>query len=465
MPAPYSSMGAITLLLVLTLAASPAWAYRYTVFLPASTTWAAPAGATDISTTLWGGGGGAAVSGNCGAGGGSGSAVLNRTVNTAGWGLAPSDAQWIITVGQGGAALPLDGGTGGQASDGGETSVVVLAPNGTQLYGVVAYGGGGAKAVWPATTGCQGGAGGGASSSATGTIPGGGTPAGAADSDPLAAPAQGAIVGDVKAGGAGAGYGHANGNLSSPFLNGASWTSPGRHWDGGKGVAFYGRLLSWCYAWGGAAGFNGNAGEVNSAGTVYPPPANSGSGGSSAVSCGSGSAGSNSAAGAAGGVIIEYNHPVGPTPSSSVTPSRTPSTTPTRSPTSSVTPTPSAQPLSQLVTLVSPISGKQLTPQEDGSVASLWVGASYKEKWTVARLSNGKYTFRGFNGKYLGANPGGWVRAEATTVGSWEQWDVLINAGNQWTLKSVHGTYMGTTVAGVVYLNDNASLYWTKTTV
>lgn len=177
-------MGAITLLLVLVAIASPAWAYRYTVFLPASTTWTAPAGATDISTTVWGGGGGAAVSGNCGAGGGSGSAVLNRTVNTAGWGIVPSDAQWVITVGQGGAALPLDGGTGGQASDGGETSVVVLAPNGTQLYSVVAYGGGGAKAVWPATTGCRGGAGGGASSSAVGTIPGGGTPAGAADSDP-----------------------------------------------------------------------------------------------------------------------------------------------------------------------------------------------------------------------------------------------------------------------------------------
>ncbi|AJF97197.1 fascin-like domain protein [Pandoravirus inopinatum] len=130
-----------------------------------------------------------------------------------------------------------------------------------------------------------------------------------------------------------------------------------------------------------------------------------------------------------------------------------------------MTPTPSAQPWLQLVTLVSPISGKQLTPQEDGSVKSLWYGASYKEKWTVSRLASGKYTFKGFNNHYLGADPGGWVRADATTVGSWEQWDVLINNGDQWTLESVHGTYMGTTVDGVIYLNNNAALYWTKTTV
>ncbi|AVK74969.1 Fascin-like incomplete domain containing protein [Pandoravirus quercus] len=440
--------------------AAPIDAYRYTVFLGASTNWTAPVGATGISASLWGGGGGSASSFRCGAGGGSGSAILNRTVGDSQWAVAPSDVQWIVTVGKGGTTLSDDNYDGGSGGDGGQTSIVAVGPGGAELFRATAYGGGGAWAAFYEWDTCRGGAGGGAASSAGGTTPGTGNPPGAADNDALSGPSQGAIVGDVKAGGAGSGFGHVGGDPDQPFIHGAGWTSPGRNWAGGQGTVS--GIYMDCFTWGGAAGFNGNGGYgYRTAEGRQPPPANSGSGGGSGRSCPPIGANALNAPGADGGVIIEYNHPVGPTPSN--TPAPSPSSSPTRTPSS--TPTPSAQPLWQLVTLVSPISGKQLTPQEDGSVASLWVGASYKEMWVVSRLSNGKYTFKGFNNRYLGADPGGWVRAEAASVGPWEQWDVLINAGNQWTLKSTHGTYMGTTAAGVIYLNNNAALYWTKTTV
>nr|UMO80423.1 Fascin-like incomplete domain containing protein [Pandoravirus aubagnensis] len=458
-----AAMIVVVLAAFLSCAVAPTDAYRYTVFVGASTNWTAPVGATDISVTLWGGGGASSSSIICGAGGGSGSAILNRTANDAQWSVLPSDAKWTLTVGKGGVQLIDENYLGGIAGDGGETSVVATAPDGTELFRATAYGGGGAESVESETGRCRGGGGGGATSSASGPTPGGGNPPGASDSDPLSGPPQGALVGDIKAGGAGTGYGRLNGDAQTPFLNGAGWTSPGRNWGGGLGTVSGSN--GGCFSFGGAAGFNGEGGYGYRYSTREYPPANSGSGGGSGNVCPPIGANGQNGPGADGGIIIEYNHPVGPTPSNLPTPSRTPSSTPTRSPSPSITPSLSPQPLSQLVTLVSPISGKQLTPQDDGSVASLWYGASYKEKWTVARLSSGKYTFRGFNGRYLGANPGGWVRADATSVGSWEQWDVIINAGNRWTLKSVHGTYMGTTVAGVIYLNGDSTLYWTKTNV
>ncbi|AGO83605.1 Fascin-like incomplete domain containing protein [Pandoravirus salinus] len=454
-----------TSLALLCLAVHSTSAYRYTVIIDASSTATLPAGATDVRVTLWGGGGGAASTNYCGAGGGSGATILNRTIDTASWGTAIETMQWTATVGQGGS-----GSSGfyvaGYGGNGGATVLVARAPGGAQLFSATAYGGGGAVALPdPDRRGCTGGAGGGQASSASGTVPGSGTPAGAADNNDASGPAEGATVGDVKAGGAGAGHGFTPDN--NPFVDGAAWTGAGRAFAGGIGAS------GACRAWGGAAGFGGTGGSGRAHSRICAtPPANSGAGGGSAYVCPPVKQYADSR-GADGGVIIEYEYPVAPTPSPTrtpsptasrtATPSRTPSASPTRTP--SVSPTPSSQPWTQLVTLVSPISGKQLTPQDDGSVASLWVGASYKEKWTVARLSNGKYTFRGFNNRYLGANPGGWVRADATAVGSWEQWDVLINNGDQWTLKSVHGTYMGTTAAGVVYLNNNADLYWTKTTV
>ncbi|WBR14752.1 Fascin-like domain-containing protein [Pandoravirus kuranda] len=466
-----------TLLALLCTAVGTTDAYRYAVSIDASSTVTLPAGATDVRVTLWGAGGGGASTIYCGAGGGSGATILNRTVDTASWGIAIESVQWIATVGQGGA-----GSSGfhvaGYGGDGGETFLVARSPGGTQLFGATAYGGGGAVALPnPDRRGCMGGAGGGQGSSASGTVPGSGNPPGAVDNNNASAPAEGALVGDVKAGGAGAGHGFALGNVNDPFVNGAGWTAAERAFAGGVGDnAQYG-----CRAWGGAAGFGGvgGSGRGHSRICATPPP-NSGAGGGSAYVCPPAKQYADSR-GADGGVIIEYDYPVAPSPSAtpsptpSRTPSRSPSPTATRTASPSRTPTPSVTPSSsrsptpqrfvQTVTLVSPISGKQLTPQEDGSVASLWYGASYKEKWTVNRLASGKYTFRGFNDRYLGANPGGWVRAEATAVGPWEQWDVIINAGDQWTLKSVHGTYMGTTTAGVIYLNNDASLYWTKTNV
>ncbi|ATE82255.1 Fascin-like incomplete domain containing protein [Pandoravirus salinus] len=459
---PIKSARATVFLALCCFLAGAADAYRYSVMVETSQLWAAPVGATNISVTLWGAGGGSSTSRYCGASGGSGAAVIDRSSGSDAWDVPASDVQWTIVVGEGGAGLPSGIGyeySGGTAGDGGASVVVATAPNGTELFRAAAYGGGGGKSTGIGEErACQGGGGGGEASSAVGPVPGGGQPSGGADNNSVGPPAQGAMAGDVKAGGAGAGYGFEMGDVFAPFTRGADWVSPGRSWPGGHGDA-----TTACSAWGGAAGYNGHGGW-RQASTPQYPPANSGSGAGSATVCVFDLRPNKyyeDMAGAAGGVIMAYDHPVGPTPSAS--PSRSASPSPSRTP--SVSPTPSAQPWSQLVTLVSPISGRQLTPQDDGSVKSLWVGASYKEKWTVARLPNGKYTFRAFNGRYLGANPGGWTRADATAVGSWEQWDVLINDGNRWTLKSIHGTYMGTTAAGVVYLNSNADLYWTKTVV
>ncbi|AVK75292.1 Fascin-like incomplete domain containing protein [Pandoravirus quercus] len=451
------------------LAVPPTETYRHSVVITESQILALPAGSTNVSVTLWGGGGGSSTSRQCGASGGSGAAVIGRSTNSQTWATPVDAVEWTLTVGGGGAGLPATEDTsytGGTAGNGGASVVVARAPNGTELFRATAHGGGGAKSVpWGNSSPCRGGGGGGATSSADGPTPGGGTPSGGVDNNPVGPPTEGAMVGDVKAGGAGAGCGFVGGNSMQPFVRGADWNSPGRSWAGGDGS-----ITTACFGWGGAAGFNGDGGLRQDYMARFPA-ANSGSGGGSAMRCVT-SIGSTKyyadVAGAAGGIVIDYDNPMAPTPSPSpspASPSPTRSPTPSRTPSPSVTPSPTAQPLSQLVTLVSPISGKQLTPQDDGSVKSLWYGASYKEKWTVSRLASGKYTFRGFNGKYLGANPGGWVRAEATAVGAWEEWDVLINAGNQWTLKSAHGTYMGTTAAGVVYLNSDSTLYWTKTTV
>ncbi|ATE82185.1 Fascin-like incomplete domain containing protein [Pandoravirus salinus] len=452
-----SSLAAFLVLLVC--AAATADAYHYTVVVDASANVSVPATATNVKVTLWGAGGGAASTIYCGAGGGSGAAVMNRSVDTTGW-QALTGVQWTVTVGQGGAGAngtvgPAYGGYGG---DGGDTTLTVVAAGPTQLYQLTAYGGGGGAALSGGIYGCQGGAGGGASSGAQGVVPGGGVPSGAADDDDKAPARQGDTVGDIKAGGAGAGS--AFYVESEPYVDGAPWTSPGRHNAPGRGVNDY---LDGCASHGGAAGFGGPGGNgknVDSA--CWVPAPNTGSGGGSAFVCGGSVRYYADSAGSSGGAIIEYEYDVAPSPSPtpSRSPTRTPSPSPTRTP--SMTPTPSSQPWSQYVTFVSPTSGRQLTAQDDGSVASLWVGATYKEKWTVARLSNGKYTIRSYANRYLGADPGGWVRADATAVGSWEQWTILIGPNNQWTFKSTHGTYMGTTAGGVVYLNNNAALYWTK---
>jgi hypothetical protein len=444
----------------------PGNAYRYTVFVGSSTAWAPPPGASDISVTLWGGGGGGASTAGCGAGGGSGATILNRTVDDSQWGVAPSDVVWEIVVGEGGAAYDPPFGsdyTEGSAGDGGATSVYALHPNGTVLASMRAYGGGGAYAKYLSTRrGCQGGAGGGASSSAVGTTPGGGLPSGGADQDPAGPPGEGALVGDIKAGGAGAGAGYQPGVTTVPYRNGADWTVGSRHFTGGMGS-----MTTACISWGGAAGYGGNGGHGSSGGLSNPvPAANSGAGGGSAYVCAP-TKYNEDAAGASGGVIVEYNHPVAPSPSPTPSRSPTPSVTPTPTRTPSVTPSPSSQPLTQTgVWFISSVNDKNLTPQDDGSVRSLWYDPSYHSKWTVARLSNGKYTFKStYKNCFLtghASSPDGYVRCESSSPGTLGQWTILIGPDNQWTFKSVHGTYMGTTAAGVLYLNQNSGLYWTK---
>ncbi|BCU03865.1 fascin-like protein [Pandoravirus japonicus] len=432
-------------------------AYRYSVFVGTSTTVDVPPTATNVKVTLWGGGGGGASSVHCGAGGGSGAAIMNRSVESTAWSGLPN-VQWFVSVGQGGA--PSNGTVGSaHGGNGGDTSLVVLSMGITQLYHLTAYGGGGAAALSNGGIyGCQGGAGGGADSAAQGVIPGSGNPPGAADDDTSAPARQGEMVGDIKAGGAGAGSAFLE--PSVPYVDGAAWTSPGHNQAPGRGVNDY---LVGCASHGGAAGFGGASGNGKTFDSpCWTTPPNTGAGGGSSYVCGGAIRYHADSAGSSGGAIIEYDYDVAPSPSPtpSRSPTRTPSPSPTRSP--SPSPTPSSQPWSQWVTFVSPITGKQLTAQDDGSVASLWYGASPKEKWTVARLSNGKYTIKSYANRYLGADPGGWVRADATSVGAWEQWNILIGPDNQWTFKSTHGTYMGTTTVGVVYLNSNADLYWTK---
>ncbi|AJF97198.1 fascin-like domain protein [Pandoravirus inopinatum] len=311
---------ALVLFVAWSLLAATTDAYHYAIFIGQSGTWSAPVGATNVTVTLWGGGGGAATSLYCGASGGSGAAIIGRITGSDGWSVAASDVQWNVTIGQGGAGLPRvtpTGWYGGTAGDGGSTLVVATAPGGVELFRAVAYGGGGAKATGMGSVrACQGGGGGGQNSSAAGPAPGGGIPAGGADDSPQGPPTEGAMADDVKAGGAGAGYGFVGGNFTNPFVRGANWNSPGRAWVSGSGLS--GDYPNgWCYAWGGAAGFNGD-GAPGQVSTPQYAGANSGSGGGSALLCIGGElAGKHSAdtAGASGGAIVEYDHPAAPSPS------------------------------------------------------------------------------------------------------------------------------------------------------
>jgi hypothetical protein len=459
-----TAVAVLAVLVILGLAV-PIDAYRYTIFVGSSSTRTLPAGATNVTVTLWGAGGGGASTLYCGAGGGSGAAIMNRTVDTSAWANVGA-VQWVITVGQGGAASPgnLGSALGGYGGDGGATTLVALGADSTQLFSATAYGGGGGAALSVnATRGCKGGAGGGAASSAQGTVPGTGTPPGSADNDSTAPAHEGTTVGDIKAGGAGAGFGFESYD-GSPRVNGAGWSSPGRSFDSGYGHYDYERG---CSSRGGAAGFNGAGGRGRYYdSTCWSVAPNTGAGGGSAFVCGPLRYYVDSP-GSSGGAIIEYDYAVAPTPSP--TPSVTPSRSPTPSPSTTSTPsaTPSSQPLTQTgVWFISPINDKNLTPQDDGSVASLWYDPSYHSKWTVTRLSNGKYTVKStYKNCYLtghAASPDGYVRCESSTPGTNGEWTISIAPNDEWTFKSVHNTYMGTTSGGVIYLNQNSGLYWTK---
>ncbi|WBR14561.1 Fascin-like domain-containing protein [Pandoravirus kuranda] len=403
-------------------------AYRETVFVGASGNWTAPPSAVDVTVTLWGGGGGGAAGGSCGASGGSGAAIINRTTSDSTWGIPLGQVQWSIVVGHGGAPLH-DARVGGTADSGGATTVVATAPNGTELFRATAYGGGGGTASHPSPYNCYGGAGGGANSSATGSIPGSGTPSGGTDYDPLGPPQEGAMVGDIKAGGAGSGHGFIGGNTSNPILRGASWTSPGRHWDGDGGRTKIDSFFGLMHSYGGAAGFNGNGGPPNAdiGGAVREPPANSGSGGASAVVVPKFYSWLYShSPGAAGGAIIEYTQLI-------------PST----------------------VAFQSSVSGKYLTAHSYSGVSANATVAQAWERWTAIRLANGKYAFRSWQGKYLKANPTYSAEATATVVNDWEQFDAIYLGSLRWTLKTHHDTYLAAAADGFVYCSNDATHYWT----
>ncbi|QBZ81473.1 hypothetical protein pclt_cds_886 [Pandoravirus celtis] len=235
--------------------------YHYTVFVPTSRTWSAPASATNVTITLWGGGGASAVNIRCGAGGGSGAAIIGRSTGSDAWSLPIQEVQWAITVGQGGA--PRDAGAYDPSILAARRATAARRPSwpwdptALNCFARRPMAAAVPRSLiptspcvpgrWRRRSGIVG----------RRPVPGGGTPMGGVDNNPVGPPTEGAMVGDVKAGGAGAGYGSVGGDFVQPFNQGAGWTSPGRSWGGGSGW-----LTSACYGWGGAAGFNGNGGNA-----------------------------------------------------------------------------------------------------------------------------------------------------------------------------------------------------------
>ncbi|BCU03916.1 fascin-like protein [Pandoravirus japonicus] len=428
--------GAAALVLALVLAAccaTPASAqHRQTFYIGWPTTWTAPVGAVNMTVSVWGGGGGASGTSRCAAGGGSGSAVINRAVGDLAWGIPATQVRWSVQIGAGGAGYsdpPRIDVTYGQAGNGGMSTIVAKAPNGTELFRATAYGGGGALTMWYSRTQCWGGAGGGANSSAVGAVPGSGIPSGGVDNNGTGLPTEGAMIGDIKAGGAGAGFGFFNGDLHDPVLHGAPWTSPGQHWDGGWGYAYQDPDYGFGFARGGAAGFGGVGGGSQTEDQIREPPANSGSGGGSRVTyADQGYQKFYSAAGASGGATLDY-----------------------------------ALRMPPVLTFKSSASNKYLTAHSYSGVSANATVAQTWEKWFAIPLADGKYAFRSWQAKYLKANPTNSVEATATVVSTWEQFTpVDVNhALARWAFKTHHGTYLSAAPDGFVFCGTDPAHYWT----
>lgn len=436
--------------------AAPADAYRYSVFVGASRTWTPPVNATNIAVTLWGGGGGASTTRFCGASGGSGAAIINRSVGDTCWPVSSQDVEFEIVIGQGGAGWANDY-FGGVAGDGQPTTVSGRLANGTELFYAAAYGGGGAKSADLSTRrGCQGGGGGGAASSAVGPTPGSGNPPGGVDNNAAGLPTEGAMIDDVKAGGAGAGYGFTDDDAETPYTKGADWTSPGRHWSGAQGSSTFG-----CSTWGGAAGFNGDGGPAHNAGIGLFPAPNSGSGGGSALSCTSTQKSGTDDAGASGGAIIEYDLPYGPSPSA--TPSVTPSSSPTPSP--SVTPTISASPTSipsySTFALVWPPTGKYLSCTSGGQVSARATVYGGGEAWTASRAQGEVYILNCPMYGYLTAHEDGTFIAEQILYTVFNSYTITRMTNGMWVIKTYYGQYMQSNAAGDVFAGAQPA-GWTK---
>ncbi|AGO83608.1 Fascin-like protein [Pandoravirus salinus] len=436
------------------LVAAPADAYRYSMFVDASLTWTPPVNATNITVTLWGGGGGASTTPYCGASGGSGAAIINRNVGDACWHVASHDVQFEVVVGQGGAGWASDY-FGGVAGDGQPTTISGRLANGTELFYAAAYGGGGAKSA-DTTRGCQGGGGGGEASSAVGPTPGTGNPSGGVDNNHMGLPTEGALVDDVKAGGAGAGYGYTDDDAETPYTKGADWTSPGRHWSGAQGSTSWG-----CSAWGGAAGFNGNGGPGHDEGAGLFPAPNSGAGGGSALTCTWVQKTGTDDAGASGGAIIEYDLPYGPSPSPTPTPSPTPSITPSRSPTPSMTPSPTSIPAYSSFGLVWPPTGKYLSCASGGQITADATVYGAGEVWTAFRLTAETYAIACPLHGYLTAREDGTFVVEEVYQTFTSMCVINRMADGKWVIMAYYGQYIHANAAGDVF-GGNEPVGWTK---
>jgi hypothetical protein len=245
-------------------------------------------------------------------------------------------------------------------------------------------------------------------------------------------PQEGAIVGDIKAGGAG---GYSGVGMTYP-ASGAAW-SP--YNAGGNSDYDY---VSGCFCAGGAAGARGNgpSGACATGPVSVVPPVNSGAGGGTQTGCPSGLVAGTSA-GADGGVVIEYS--TGPQPSPSASP----------------LPTASPLPSTLTVSLVWPANNGYLSAQSNGKVSA---SSTTPASWT-ATFAGGKWSLKSSFNKYLSVDNTGKVTASATAVTSAQQFDLSIASANQWTLKSsAHGTYLDSTSTGVVSATANAAAYWVR---
>nr|UMO79996.1 Fascin-like protein [Pandoravirus aubagnensis] len=429
--------------------ASPVGAYRYTVFVGSSRTWTPPVNATNIVVSLWGGGGGASSTGYCGASGGSGAAIINRSVGDTCWPVSAHDVEFTITVGQGGAGW-TERFVAGVAGNGKPTIVSGRLANGTQLFYAVAYGGGGGKSASSTTRrGCQGGGGGGATSSAVGPVPGGGNPPGAADNNLLGFSAEGAMVDDIKAGGAGAGYGFIDGMVQWPYTKGADWSLPvGRNWTGGQGS-----YSTTCAFWGGAAGFNGDGGPPQYGAAPEAAPPNSGSGGGSAMVCTTPEKIGDDGAGAWGGAIIEYDLPYGPSPSPTPSPSNTPS----------ITPSPSSIPAASNIGLVWPSTGKYLSCAWGGAVTASATTYGTNEVWEVYRVADRVYHIRCYAfTRFLTAQGDGTFTADQIVNIATNEYSIDRTSNGMWIIKgNYYGKYLSANAAGDVFASTEPAA-WIK---
>jgi hypothetical protein len=416
---------AALLLLCLWVAPAPADALSQSVFFNQSAAaWTMPRTASNVKVTLHGGGGGSAISGSCVAGGGSGAAIANRVVNVASWAdyVCLDAVAWNITIGAGGAPGTFQGGNGGA------TSIVAIAPNGTELLRITAYGGGGGDAGGT----CCGGGGGGSQSSANNANGGSGNPAGASGCS--MPPVQGATVGDTKAGGSGLYVTRAEPST----LTGAAWN--------GLGVDWGSRQAYWdedCIAAVGAAGFGGMAGGADgvvlSLSDINAAP-NSGAGGGTKASCvfpGTADLGW----GGSGGATISYDY----TP---------------------VSPSPSPPPSTMTANLKAVPNLKWLTAQADGTAVANVATAGTNEAFQFVKQSNGKWTVRNTGrNRYMSITSTG-VTVSSTTAGSSEQFDLTVDGAsrNMWTIKSALGTYLAADSNGAV-LAAAKPYVWVATTI